>query len=76
MKHSVLSLCHIDVTQDHEEQEDRSNNKNNRTEYLGPKNFGVHIALFSFSAETNRKRCEACNFLSIWLEKLNFTAQA
>ena len=62
---------------------------NNRTEqliqlipkvhsmYLGPKIFGAHKALFSeFIVETNRKTFEACNFLSIWLEKLDGTAQA
>ena len=62
---------------------------NNRTEqlihliskvhsmYLGPKNFGVQKALFAeFSVESNRRRFEGCNFLSIWLVKLYYTAQA
>ena len=88
MKLSVLSLYQTDLTQDHEEQEDRSKTMNNRTEklilliskvhsmYLGLKIFGVHKALFpEFSVETNRKRFEACNFLSIWLVKLDLTAQ-
>ena len=89
MKHSVLSLCHTDLTQDHEE-EDRSKIKNSRTEqlvqliskvhymYLGLKIFGVHKALSSeFSVETTRKRLETCNnFLSVWLVKLHCTAQA
>ena len=44
--------------------------------YLGQKIFGVHKAQFlEFSVETNRKRLEACNFLSIWLVKLACTAQ-
>ena len=62
---------------------------NNRTEqliqliskvhsmYLGSKIFGVHKALSSeFSMENSRKRFEACHFLSIWLVKLDGTAQA
>ena len=61
---------------------------NNRTEqliqlkakvlsmYLGQKIFGVQKALFSeFSLATNRKRVEVCNFLSIWLAKLDYTKQ-
>ena len=61
---------------------------NNRTEnlikliskmhsmYIGLKIFGVHKALFlEFSVETNRKRFEARNVLSIWLVKLDCTAQ-
>ena len=80
MKLSVSSLYQTDLTQDHEEQEDRRMIMTNRTEqliqliskvhsmYLGPKIFGVHKALLSkFSVETNRKRFEGCNFLSIGL---------
>ena len=88
MKHYVLSLCHTDLTQDYEEQENRRKFKNNRTEqliqlkskvhsiYLGPKIFGVHKAIvLEFSVVTTRKRFETCNFLSIWLVKLDCTAQ-
>ena len=89
MKLSVVTLYQTDLTQDHEEQEERSKIMNNGTEkliqliskvhsmYLGPKIFGVHKALYSeFRVETNRKRFKACNFLSIWLAKLDCTAQA
>ena len=89
MKHFVLSLYQTDLTQDHEEQEDRSRIKKNKTEqliqlkskvhsmYLGPKTFGVHKALFAeFSMESNRKRFEASNFFSIWFVKLDCTAEA
>ena len=77
VKLSALSLYQTDVTQDQEEQEERSKIMNNRTEqlipltskvhsmYIGPKICGAHKALFSeLSVETNRKKLEACNFLS------------
>jgi len=45
--------------------------------YLGPKIFGVRESLFwELSVVTNRKWFEECNFLSIWLVKLDCTAQA
>ena len=68
MKLSVLSLYNTDLTQDHEEQEDRSKIMNKliskvHSMYLGPKIFGAYKALFSeFSVETN-------SFSKIWLHK-------
>ena len=62
VKLSVLSFYETDNTQDHEEQEDRRQIINNRTEqlihlismvhsmYLGLKIFGAHKALFRSSA--------------------------
>ena len=45
--------------------------------YLGLKIFGVHQDLFSeFNVETNRKRFETCNILSIWPVKLGGAPQA
>ena len=88
-KLSVLSLYLTELTQDHEEKEDGSKIMGNSTElliqsisnvqsmYLGLKFFGVHQALFpEINVETNRKRFEAYNFLSIWLVKLDGAPQA
>ena len=87
MKLSVLSLYQTDLTQHHEEQEGRSKIVTKRTEQfiqliskvhsmsLGPKIFVAHKALFSeVSVESNIKRFEVCNFLSISLVKLDCTA--
>jgi len=68
VKLSVLSLCQTDLTQEHEEQEDRSKIMKKRTEhlmqliskvhftYLGLKIFGMYKALFlELSVETIEK---------------------
>ena len=46
------------------------------SEIAGNMYFQFIFASSKFSVGTNGKRCEACNFLSIWLVKLNCTAQA
>ena len=70
---SVLSLYHTEITQDHEEEEDRSKLMNNRTEQLIQLISKVHSM---YSVETTRKGLEACSFLDIWLAKLDGATQA